>query len=347
MNTDKQTMLAARYLAPNRIEPVEVPIVPIGADDALIKVRACGFCGSDIGIISGVHPRARPPLTVGHEFCGVIAALGSAQSGIGLGDPVTVYPLISCGICSACRNDYPHVCSKLRLYGFDAEGAMAEYIRVPISSLIPLPPDMPPETGALIEPLAVAVHAVSRATWAVDTTAVVIGAGPIGLLTGLVAKARGVPQVLITDILHSRLQLAHEVGLVAVHTDELSGIVAELTDGEGVDLVFECAGASGSARDMTAITRPRGTIVNVSVFKQPVPVDLQAVNFKELTLLGSRVYTRNDFAEAVRLASGLPLKKLITHRFPLHEAATAYARFKSGEGVCKVLVFPDGVQGAF
>ena len=344
MNIETKTTRAARYLAPNKIEPVEVPILPIGPHEALIKVKACGFCGSDIGIISGVHPRARPPLTVGHECCGTVAAVGSAESGLAVGDPVTIYPLISCGTCNACRSGNSHVCSKLRLYGFDAEGAMAEYIKVPLSSLVPLPREMPAEIGALIEPLAVAVHAVSRTSWASDTTAVVMGAGPIGLLTGLVAKARGIPLVVITDVLESRLQLAQEVKLTAVHADALQKTVEQLTSGEGVELIFECAGSPATARAMTAIARPRGTIVNVSVFKKPVEVDLQAVNFKELTILGSRVYTRHDFEQAVKLACNLPLRKLITHKFPLSSVTEAYARFERGEGVCKVIVFPDQAE---
>jgi threonine dehydrogenase-like Zn-dependent dehydrogenase len=219
---------------------------------------------------------------------------------------------------------------------------MAEYLKVPIGSLVPLPRDLSPDIGALIEPLAVAVHAVSRASWTSDSIAVVMGAGPIGLLTGLVAKARGIPQVLVTDVHESRLQLARDVNLTALHADALKSTLAEVTNGDGADLVFECAGAPESARDMTAITRPRGTIVNVSVFKKPVAVDLQAVNFRELTILGSRVYTRRDFADAVELASSLPLRTLITHRFPLSAVTAAYTRFERGQGACKVIVYPNG-----
>jgi 2-desacetyl-2-hydroxyethyl bacteriochlorophyllide A dehydrogenase len=341
MNIDRETMLAARYLAPNQIKPVEVPVLPVGPQEALIKVKACGFCGSDIGIITGVHPRARPPLTVGHECCGTVAWLGSADNGWAVGDPVTIYPLIPCGSCAACRDGHSHVCRRLRLYGFDAEGAMAEYIRVPVSSLVPIPREMSAEIGALIEPLAVAVHAVSRVSWSSDATAVVMGAGPIGLLTGMVAKARGIQQIVITDVLESRLQSARDVELTAIHADVLPGKVEELTEGEGVELVFECAGSPATARSMTAVARPRGTIVNVSVFKKPVEVDMQAVNFRELTILGTRVYTRNDFEEAIKIAPTLPLRKLITHKFPLSSVTEAYARFERGEGVCKVIIEPD------
>lgn len=335
-------MLAARYLGPDRIEPVDVPLGQPGPGEALIRIEACGFCGSDIGIISGMHPRARAPLTVGHECAGVLAKLGSANTTLRAGDRVAIFPLITCGKCNACRNGYSHVCSRLRLYGIDTEGGMADYVKVPLENLILLPADMAPQVGALIEPLAVAVHAVKRASGGESELAVVMGAGPIGLLTGLVAQARGAGRILITDVLASRLQLARETGLEALPADSLEKAVYELTNGEGVGLVFECAGTPATARGMTTIARPRGTIVNVSVFKKPAEVDLQAVNFKELTILGTRVYTRDDFREAIELAPRLPLAKLITHEFPLARVSEAYSRFVSGADACKVMVMPNG-----
>ncbi|MGI9072399.1 MAG: zinc-dependent alcohol dehydrogenase [Bryobacteraceae bacterium] len=182
-------MLAARYLGPNRIEPVEVPVPQIGSEEALIRVDVFGFCGSDIGIISGVHPRAKEPLTVGHEFCGKISEIHTASHEFRNCDFVAMYPLISCGKCFVCRTGNPHVCRTLRLYGFDTDGGMAEYAKVPVNSLIRLPQDMPAYVGAMIEPLAVAVHGVSRTSLAEVTTTLVMGAGPIGLLTALVIRA--------------------------------------------------------------------------------------------------------------------------------------------------------------
>jgi 2-desacetyl-2-hydroxyethyl bacteriochlorophyllide A dehydrogenase len=334
-------MLAARWMGPNRLEAAEVPVPDIASGDALVEVQACGFCGSDIGIVSGVHPRARAPLIIGHECSGVIAALGGPAPGFAPGDPVTVFPLISCGHCSACRNGHSHVCAKLRLYGFDIDGAMAGYVRVSAANLVRLPRDLDSRISALIEPLAVAVHAVSRGDWNSESTAAVLGAGPIGLLTALVAKARGVPRVAITDILELRLELARSMGLTAVHADELRTTVDEWTGGEGVDLVFECAGSGATAAAMTSIARPRGVLVNVGVLKKPPAVDLQAVNFKELTIRGSRVYTRHDFEEAVDMAGRLPLRSLVTHTYPLRSAAEAYARFANAGDACKVIVVAD------
>jgi threonine dehydrogenase-like Zn-dependent dehydrogenase len=336
-------MLAARYLGPNRIESVQVPTPEIGDEEALLRVEACGFCGSDLGIVAGVHPRAKAPLTLGHEFCGTIDLVRSANAAFKPGDLVAAYPLISCGKCVACRIGASHVCHKLRLYGIDADGAMAEYVRLPVSSLLPLPKNMSPLVGAVVEPLAVAIHGFSLAHPDSTTNAVVMGAGPIGLLTALVARARNLSSVLISDILPSRLALAKQLGLHAVAAGrEVKNIVEETTGGDGVDLVFECAGVPSTARDMTDLVRPRGTIVNLGVFKEPVEIDMQAVNFKEISILGSRVYTRKDFEMAIDMATTLSISEIVTHSFSLTDVQKAFDLFRLGLDVCKVLILPNG-----
>jgi 2-desacetyl-2-hydroxyethyl bacteriochlorophyllide A dehydrogenase len=334
------TMLAARYLGPNRIEPREVSLPVIGNEEALVQVEACGFCGSDLNIIAGTHPRARPPLTLGHELSGHVVQIAGAADRVSVGDHVTMYPLIACGVCYACTHGNPHVCRKLRLYGFDADGGMAEFIKLPIASLVTLPANMPPKIGALIEPLAVTVHGVARSDLTEVNVAVILGAGPIGLLTALVVKARGVPHVIISDVVPSRLKLAESLDLLAVNAgDDLHAFVMRLTDANGADLLFECAGHPSSAREMTALVRSRGVIVNLSVFKKAVEVDMQAVNFKEIEILGSRVYEREDFQAAIDLAMRLPLDRLVSHTFPLEDVSRAFEQFQSSEA-CKVLILP-------
>jgi 2-desacetyl-2-hydroxyethyl bacteriochlorophyllide A dehydrogenase len=339
------TMIAARYLGPDRIEPVEVAVPSIGHDEALIQVEACGFCGSDLGIVAGVHPRARPPLTIGHEFCGRVAEIHSDSSPIRLGDRVTSYPLISCGTCFACRHGQAHVCRQLRLYGFDADGGMAQFVKLPVDSLIALSPNMAAEIGALVEPLAVAVHGAARVPLEEARTVAVMGAGPIGLLTALVLRRRGVENILISDVLATRLERAARLGLTAIHANEgFLEQVLERTNGDGADIVFECVGAAGTAQQMTSLARCRGTIVNLGVFKRLTPVDLQAVNFKEISIVGSRVYTRQDFEDAVAMGAALPLEGLVTHSFPLTQVAEAFDRFRAAEGACKVIMKPSEVS---
>lgn len=335
-----KTMLAARYLGPDQIEAEEVSLPVVGDEEALLQVEACGFCGSDISIIAGTHPRAQAPLTMGHELSGKIVDIKSADGRFSAGDHVTMYPLISCGRCYACTHGNAHVCRQLRLFGFDVDGGMAEFIKLPVASLMKLPKNMPAQIGALIEPLAVAVHGVARANLEGVTVAAVLGAGPIGLLTALVAKERGIPNVLVSDVLQSRLDLAESLGLRAVKAgDEMRAAVMELSDNNGADVLFECAGHPSSAREMTALVRSRGVIVNLGVFKKPIEVDMQAVNFKEIEILGSRVYERKDFQDAIDMAMRLPLEKIVSYTFSLRDVNLAFRQFLSGN-VCKVLILP-------
>ena len=339
-----ETMLAARYLGPGRIEAEQIALPQIGPDEALIQVEACGFCGSDLNIVAGTHPRASAPLTIGHELSGrIVRMAGSSDEPaheLAVGDRVTTYPLISCGTCYACRHGNSHVCRQLRLFGFDVDGGMAEFVKLPVASLLKLPREMPARIGALIEPLAVAVHGVGRAALEGVEVAAVLGAGPIGILTALVAQARGVAQVIISDVLLSRLELASSLGLTAVAAGEdLRRRVMELSDQNGADIVYECAGHPSSAREMTSLVRSRGTIVNLGVFKKPVAIDMQAVNFKEIEMVGSRVYERKDFQSAIELATKLPLEALISEGFRLQDVSDAFRLFRAGE-VCKVLILP-------
>ena len=338
-----ETMLAARYLGPDRIEAEKVPLPEISPGEALIQVEACGFCGSDINIVAGTHPRALAPLTIGHELSGKIVKM-AATNGLAVGDRVTSYPLISCGHCYACTHGNSHVCRQLRLFGFDVDGGMAQFVKLPVASLMKLPEGMPAHIGALIEPLAVAVHGVGRAALEGVQVAAVLGAGPIGILTALVAQSRGIPNVLISDVSPSRLDLAASVGLATIAAGEaLRTRVMEISSQNGADIVFECAGHPSSAREMTSLVRSRGVIVNLGVFKKPVEIDMQAVNFKEVEIVGSRVYARKDFQAAIDLAMHLPLDKIITQEFSLHDVSDAFRLFRAGE-VCKVLILP--MEGA-
>jgi threonine dehydrogenase-like Zn-dependent dehydrogenase len=160
-------------------------------------------------------------------------------------------------------------------------------------------------------------------------------------MTALVVQARGVPHVLISDVLPSRRELAASLGLRAFSAgEELRNAVMELSGQNGADLVFECAGAPPTAPEMTSLVRSRGVIVNLGVFKKPVEIDMQAINFKEIQILGSRVYERTDFETAIDLGMHLPLDRIVTHSFSLQEVVRAFRQFRSGV-VCKALIVPD------
>lgn len=340
-------MLAATYLAPRRIESIEIPEPRALPGEAVVRVHACGICGSDLSIVSGTHPRAKAPLIIGHEFAGEVTQLpdGLVQpdgAEVQVGDRVSLFPLLTCGKCFACRNGFSHVCNTLRLVGFDQDGGMAEYARVPVNSLVKIPEGLDWEGAALIEPVAVCVHAFRRANVHCKQRAIVLGAGPIGLLMAMVLQAEGLYRIMITDVNSFRLAIAKSLGLDAINPAETSlrERVLEATNGEGADVVFEAAGTQATADQMCQIVRPRATIVNVSVFKTPPSLDMRTVNFLELTIVGSRVYERSDFARAIEIVRLPGPRRIITHRFPVDRVSDAFDILARGADACKILIIP-------
>lgn len=328
------------YTGPKSVQIRDTPMPQAGAGQVLLKMRLCGVCGTDIGIWSGSHPRAAAPLILGHEFVGEVVHPGDR---LAQGQRVVAYPLLSCGRCHPCRTGQPHVCASLRLIGIDQDGGMTEYLALPEDMLFPIPTDMDDRIAALIEPLAVALRAVERSGMGVADRVVVLGAGPIGLLTALVARHAGAGRVLISDLDPARLALAADLGLtpVDIRSEDLAAAVQDATDGDGADVVFECAGVAPAAQQMTRIARPGGTICLASLHKGANPVALLDIAFKELTLIGSRVYTQEQFRRSIPLAQALaaPLIRLITRRLPLSGAADVFDIIRDpGSSDVKILI---------
>ena len=317
-------MKALVYAGPRQVEVRELPDLEDHAGTVRIRMHYCGLCGTDIGIYSGKHPRAQAPLVLGHEFVGTVAEAVPAGR-FSVGDRVVAYPLISCGTCYPCRNGEPHVCASLRLVGIDRNGGMAEYACVNEATLFKLDDGLDDEIAALVEPLAVVVRSLHQARFQPLNRCVVLGAGPIGLLTALVLRRAGAGRVIISDVQPGRLDLCRRLGFEAVDSvaEDLAARVYAATDGDGADVVFECAGAEPAALEMTRLARVGGTICMTGIHKAPHAVDLMAIGFKELTLVGTRVYTMREFGDSVALAQDMAeeLRTLITHRVPLSEAA--------------------------
>lgn len=305
-----------------------------------LDVKYCGICGSDIGIWLGTHPRAKAPLVLGHEFLGIVAEDGKKFK---KGDRVVPYPLLSCGHCRACRTGNEHVCNSLGLIGIDQDGGVCERIYVDEDVLYKVPEGISDRAAVVIEPLAVIVRAVHQSGFQAMDTCVVVGAGPIGMLTGIVLKAVGANKVFISDISEKRLEMAKQFDLIPVnpaHSD-LEKIVKDATDGEGCDVLFECSGAATAAMQMTDITRVSGNICMVSIHKAPHEINLRDFNFKEQHLVGSRVYTREEFREAVELSVKLEkqLEAVVTHIVPLEDSAKVFDMIADPEcGTIKVVV---------
>jgi threonine dehydrogenase-like Zn-dependent dehydrogenase len=333
---------ALRYLAPQLVKTEDIAQPVCAESEALIRVHSAGICGTDVAIFAGKHPRAKAPLVMGHEFAGEIVEIKSSEidSEIAVGDKVTVYPLLICGQCWACKNGFSHVCRNLKLIGIDRDGAFAEYVNVPVDLIIKYPEDLTFDQGALIEPLAVGVHAVEMAGEPDWQTAVVVGSGPIGLLVGLCLKHSGIETTLISDINSHRLKRAEKLGFHTFNSTEgnLVDLVNEVTHEEGADIVFECAGSSSASLQMCDLVRPRGKVIMVSVHKEPHPVDLRAISFKEITMIGTRVYTRDDYQRALEIIKGLPCDELISHRLGIDHGAEGFELMQKPEDVCKVII---------
>lgn len=318
-----------------RYEEVD-DIIDIKDNEILIKVCYAGICGSDLNIYQGVHPRAKAPLILGHEFSGYVV---KGNQTFPEGKKVTVRPLISCHCCSACESGNSHVCKNLKLYGIDCAGGMAEYVKVDSSKVHLLPDDLPMDLGAFVEPLAVAVHAVNRVNFKIGDTCVIFGAGTIGLNVASVLKLGGAKQVILVETNPFRVNLAQELGFIVLNPLEVNVLetVFNFTKQIGADIVFDCAAHPLVAIQLTDIVKPQGTIEIVGSYKKPAEIKLLDIEFKELNIIGTRVYTKKDFDTAIELIQkDFPYKKLISI-FPPEHALDSFNGLLSGENVIKVM----------
>ncbi|MBQ7693836.1 MAG: alcohol dehydrogenase catalytic domain-containing protein [Lentisphaeria bacterium] len=335
-------MKASQYIGAGKVEYREVPLAEPGDDELRVKVAYCGICGTDLHIFKGhMDARVKAPQAVGHEVSGTVAAMGKNVTGFKIGQKVTVRPLDNCGACNTCRVGFTHICEKLRFLGIETAGGFAEYWTVPARLVHALPEDMPLKLAALVEPLAVACHDVRRSELRPGDRVVVSGGGPIGMLIALCARAAG-GIVTVCEINEKRLELARQLGFKTIDPlkEDPVGIIRGETGGSGAEVVFEVSGSEAGARVITELARPRGTIVVVAIYAKPVPVDLHKFFWKELRMLGARVYEANDYEQAIALAAGntLPLERLISEVFPLSELQQAFEFLTRTPDAMKVLI---------
>lgn len=323
-------------------EASDIPIPEIEAGEALIEVKYTGICGSDITIYAGKNPRAKIPVVPGHELVGEIAAIKDSQnSGNKVGDRVGVIPTLTCGVCGLCRNGRRHLCKSLKFIGIQTEGGFAEYVKVPISSLIRIPDRLEFEKAVLVEPLAVAIHAVRMAKVEVGDCAAIIGAGPIGILVALVARLSGC-RVIISEVSDFRAEIAIGLGFETIRAlqDDPVKRILEATGDLGADLVFECVGHPSTTSQMIEMGRPEAQLIVVGAFKEPPPVDLFRLSRKEQRLTASWTYTANDFERSMRLLSedAAPFERVISHFIPMAETHQAMEMVKKAEQTMKVVL---------
>ncbi|KAB2329600.1 alcohol dehydrogenase catalytic domain-containing protein [Cytobacillus depressus] len=333
-----EKMASAVYYGARQIQVEERPKPTPPEGWALVKVSYSGICGTDLNIYVGAHPRARGPLVLGHELSGTLV---EGHPSLKAGTPVTIRPLLFCGKCEPCQTGMSHVCKDLKLVGIDCDGAMAEYVVAPVETIHALPDGVSLRLGALIEPLAVGVHVVRQSEFTPGDTALVFGAGPIGMCVAVSLQLLGAGRVIVVETNRFRLQMAKEMGFETIDPEE-GDVVEQIlykTEGNGADYSFDCAGHPSVSEILTQVTRVRGTVVIVAAYKKAAPIDLLQVMFKEITLKGARVYTPKDFDIAAELLKKpFDFEKLITHVLPIDDIQTGFDLLLSGGNAVKVLV---------
>jgi 2-desacetyl-2-hydroxyethyl bacteriochlorophyllide A dehydrogenase len=324
---------AVYYQGSGRFTVGRGEVCPPGKGEVRLDVAYCGLCGTDLHIAHGyMDHRVRPPQVIGHEMAGTVAEVGTGVQNLGPGDKVVVRPA---------DKGLSHICRNLKFLGIDTPGAFQGSWTVPAFTIHRLPPDVDLKLAALTEPLAVACHDVRRGRVASGETVVVIGGGPIGVMISLVARARGA-RVVVSETNASRRAFVQGLGLAAVDPGEndLARVVDDITGGAGADVVFEVSGSAAGAMTMTRPAGLRSRIVVVAIFSTPPPVNLFDVFWKELEVLGTRVYEPEDYEEAIDLLAGgrLPLADLITSVEPLQRMPAALEQLEHNPSAMKILV---------
>ena len=334
----------------NRLVYKDVPAPRPGAEDVLIQVRACGICGSDIHGLDGSSGRRIPPLIMGHEAAGVIAELGERVSGWQVGERVTFDSTLYCGDCFFCRRGQINLCDRRRVLGvscseFRQDGAFAQYVAVPQRILYRLPDGLSFEQATMVESASIAVHAVGRTPITLNDTAVVVGAGMIGLLVVQALRAAGCGRIIVVDLDPSRLELARGLGAdegLNPETDDVVARVAERTGGRGADVGFEVVGLAPTVRLAVECLRKGGRLALVGNLTAEVAVPLQQVVMRELTLYGSCASCGEYPASLDLIARGsIDVGALMSAVAPLAEGAAWFERLRRGEpGLMKVVLVP-------
>ncbi|USK48003.1 2,3-butanediol dehydrogenase [Bacillus sp. CMF12] len=351
-------MKAALWYDTKDIRVETIPEPSLEKDQVKVKVYYCGICGSDLHeYLAGPifipleepHPisKDKAPIVMGHEFAGVVAAVGEDVTGIEVGDRVCVEPIYSCGTCHSCRKGHYNVCEQLGFIGLSGGlGGFSEYSVVPSKMIHKIPDNMTWEQAALVEPAAVAVHAVRQSDMKIGDSVVVIGTGPIGLLVIQAAKAAGASKIVAVEVSPERRDFAKQAGADLVidplERDPIQAI-KEFTDGFGVDVAFEVAGIEAAIHTAIESTKPEGNVVNISIWEKPasIPVNQFILTERKMT---SIIAYRNIFPQVIQLLANGQIKatKLITKKIPLDQIVTeGFEALTKNKNQIKILVDPS------
>ena len=347
-------MKALRKMQPARGLQMDTVAVPsIGPNEVLVRVKTASICGTDLHIYGWdrwSQGRIKPPVTLGHEFCGIVERVGDEVRAVKPGDFVSAEMHVNCGYCRQCRLGQGHVCQNLRIIGIDQDGAFAEFVRIPGPNIWKLDPAIPEHYGAILDPLGNAVHTVLAGPIA-GQTVLVTGCGPIGLMSIAVAKACGSSTVFATETNEGRRAMAKRMGADVVMNpaaeDAVKRILAE-TGGAGVDALLEMSGNPQAIQQGFKALRAGGRASLLGIPTENVPLDLvNDVIFKGATvqgIYGRRMYETWVQMTALLKAGRLNLEPLFSQRTPLEEFESAFAKLQGGLPG-KILLYPNGIGG--
>lgn len=343
----KGKMIQQLMTAPGEIRFQEVSVPEMKPGQVLVKTKRIGVCGSDIHVFHGKHPYVTYPLTQGHEVSAQIVAVSDDVRHLKPGGKVTIEPQVYCDECYPCTHGKYNLCEELKVMGFQTTGSASEYFAVDASKVTPLPDNMSFDEGAMIEPLAVTVHACRQFGDVQGKKAVVIGAGPIGILLCQTLKALGAEKIMVTDISDYRLNLAKSCGADEIYNTkniEFSKAIMDSFGPDKADMIFDCAGNDITMGQAIENARKGSVILLVAVFADMANVDLAKLNDSELSLITSMMYRHEDYVEAISLVEEgkVKLKPLITKHFAFSDYLKAYDYIDNNhETTMKVLIDMD------
>ncbi len=327
------------------MEMCDIPMPVPAENEALIKIKLAGVCGSDMTVYRGKHMTATVPVVLGHEILGTVESLPEGYNGkFQLGQRVLMNPIISCGHCSACQHGLPWVCENLKLLGIHVNGGYEEYCTVDVNKLVAVRDETPDDVAILGEPFAVGVHVMLNSKVQKGDKIFISGGATVGLYIALLAKAAGAERVIISEINEPRRQFVESMGIETINPTEVDAmdLMREVTGGGGFDIVYDTSGAASCILQMPDLCRCGGKLLSLGLSGDAYQFIIGKVAFKEITLVGNRLYSQEDFEEGVRFVEDnwkeLHLDRMVTDRLPLSEAEKAVSMMINGDNICKIIL---------
>ncbi|GAB3330104.1 galactitol-1-phosphate 5-dehydrogenase [Larkinella ripae] len=321
-------MKALFYPEFKKLTIAERPLPAFSEDEVLLKVLACGICGSELETFKNQSPRRIPPLIMGHEFCGVIEEIGSDVTGYMKGDQVASNSVVSCGTCDPCQRGLTNLCKNRQIFGMHRGGAFGEYVNVPAHCLVPMPANSTPQAACMTEPLANGIHMVNLTRHLKPKKVLVIGAGPIGLVTQQAFQSLLGVSVYVADLRNERLSIARKLGAAATINsleEDLVSAIDQLTDREGIDLVVDAVGNSQTNQQALKAVRPGGAVVLIGLYENSQPFFTYDIILSEKQIIGTYAATQQEISESLALiASGQVDVTSWVHYYPLDDGVAAF-----------------------